>query len=283
MKYSALALAATAAAAAETLDLQIVSENQNLDGKGIQALHEGAGISYFGVSDYLGEEFNYDKDKKLLYQFQGSYQANVGFSSSFFAVGPAVTPGQVTFDDQGRFDIGEQLYACKDLNDPYNYFEDRYGVVREAPNDSCVKIGLKRVQRGSSGSSSASASGTASGTVSASATASSAYWNTTTITDVTTVTGITTYCPEPTTFTITTCVEENCGPTTVTVEEPSTVTITEKCVVSTGGGEPTTPTTVAGPLTSAGASLAAVSSWEAGAVKNAAGVVAGVAGLAVLI
>lgn len=303
MKFSTLALLTSTAIAAETVDLKIVSDKSELSGKGIQALHEGAGISYFGVSDYLGEEFSYDADKKLLTQTQGSYTANVGVSGNYFAVGPAVTPSEVTFDEEGKLSIDKQLYACKQLNDPYHYFDDRYGVVvDDAPNDSCVKIGLEEVDGGSDASSSAEPS----------AAPSSAHggWNNT-VTDHITVTGYTTYCPESTVLTITTCENKACGPKTITVSEAQTVTVTEECVVPktstpvvaptttepapettkpastksevTSAPKPTTPTTVAAVSRSSETTPAAVSSYEGAGVKNAAGAVLGFAGAAALL
>lgn len=144
------------AIAAKTFNLKIVSDNSELNGKGIQGLHEGGGFGYFGVSDNLGQEFNYDADKKVLFQNENSFPANVGFMlaeiyGDFLAVGLSVTPSDVTFDADGSFNIGKQLYACKRLNDPYHYFTDEYGIVAgDAPNDSCVKIALQKVGDGPS-------------------------------------------------------------------------------------------------------------------------------------
>lgn len=304
MKFSTLALLTSTAIAAETVDLKIVSDNSELSGKGIQGLHEGAGISYFGVSDQLGEEFSYDADKKLLTQEQGSFTANVGASGNFFAVGPAVEPSQVTFDGEGYLSIDKQLYACKQLNDPYRYFADSYGVVvGDAPNDSCVKIALQKVG-GESEASSAEAS--------AAPTSAHAGWNNT-VTEHITVTGYTTYCPESTVLTITTCENKACGPKTITVSEAQTVTVTEECIVPktsttpvvaptttepapettkpassksevTSAPKPTTPTTVAHvSRSSETASSAVVSSYEGAGVKNAAGAVLGFAGAAALL
>lgn len=78
-----------------------------------------------------------------------------------------------------------------------------------------------------------------------------------------TVTGYTTYCPEATTVTITTCSEHKCAPTEITVTGPSTVTVSEECVVpSTVAAESTQPavSTLVGaaPRNVAGGLLAAV-------------------------
>lgn len=47
------------------------------------------------------------------------------------------------------------------------------------------------------------------------------------------VTDYTTYCPEATTLTITTCSDNRCLPTRITVTEPTTVTITDEVLCST--------------------------------------------------
>ncbi|KAF3987966.1 hypothetical protein FT663_03505 [Candidozyma haemuli var. vulneris] len=312
MHFSTIALIATTAAAAETFNLQIVSDDSELNGSGIQGLHEGAGISYFGVSGQLGQEFEYDAEKKTLHQEQGTFTANVGTSGNYFAVGPAITPSEVTFDDEGKFDIGQQLWACKNLTDPYRYFTDSYGVVvGESANDSCVKIGLQRVDEATV-EESASPSEASSSEVPAAPSSARAGWNTT-VTDHVTVTGFTTYCPIPTTLTVTTCENQACGPKTITVSEPKTVTVTEECIVPKPSSapaseapatshpeevtsapesttpapspKPTTPTTIASVSTSAPAPSSApgVSSFEGVAAKNAAGAALGFAGVAALL
>lgn len=52
-----------------------------------------------------------------------------------------------------------------------------------------------------------------------------------------------TYCPEPTTITVTTCdLTKHCGPHTVEVEKPKTVTVTGECFIPTPGPKETTTT-----------------------------------------
>ncbi|KAG7661057.1 uncharacterized protein J8A68_005429 [[Candida] subhashii] len=66
------------------------------------------------------------------------------------------------------------------------------------------------------------------------ATASAAFANVTTITKDITITAYTTYCPYPTTVTLTICDEYDvCAPQTIAVAEPTTLTVYEKCVVPT--------------------------------------------------
>ncbi|PVH18390.1 uncharacterized protein CXQ87_001315 [Candidozyma duobushaemuli] len=304
MQLSTLALFASSAIAAETFHLKIVSDNSELNGKGIQGLHKGGGFGYFGVSDQLGQEFNYDADKKVLFQNENSLPANVGFMLAeiygyFLAVGVSVDESDVTFDADGNFNIGKQLYACKQLNDPYRYFADEYGIVAsDAPNDSCVKIALQKAGNEPASSSIGSYVATSVETP-ASSTSIHAGWNSTVTKDIT-VTGYTTYCPFATTLTIATCENKACGPKTITVSEASTVTITEECIVPKTSTEPkvettepgakvssapksTSLTTVAAVSTSPETSTAVVSSYEGGARRNAFGVAVGFAGAAALL
>lgn len=122
------------------------------------------------------------------------------------------------------------------------------------------------------------------------------YGNETVVTTDITVTAYTTYCPEPTTFTVTTCEDKKCGEHVVTVTEAATVTVTEECIV------PTTYTTEHITITetecdtctktstateecdsctlSQSSVQPEVSSFEGAANKHVAGVFAGVAALA---
>lgn len=60
----------------------------------------------------------------------------------------------------------------------------------------------------------------------------------TVVTTRVTVTGYTTYCPYPTTITITVCEEETfCTESVIVVDEPATITVTEPCVIPTSYAE----------------------------------------------
>lgn len=59
------------------------------------------------------------------------------------------------------------------------------------------------------------------------------YSNETIVTVDVTVTGYTTYCPESTTITVTTCSDHKCAPKEITVTKATTITVTEECVVPT--------------------------------------------------
>ncbi|KAI3407032.2 hypothetical protein KGF56_000120 [Candida oxycetoniae] len=68
-------------------------------------------------------------------------------------------------------------------------------------------------------------------TVSALAAIVSAAFENVTVTTEVTVTGYTTYCPEPTTITLTVCDAKECTASELVVDEPKTITVTEECIV----------------------------------------------------
>lgn len=151
MKLCNIALLATTALSLETFELKITSSNSELNGKGLQSLHKGAGISVFGIADSHSDKYLYDAEQKKLFQYQGEYEANVGIGGKFLMIGSALNPGEVTFDSEGNFNIGKDLYACKNVTDVYNWFTDKYGILAgEAPNETCVGVGLKKATGGSS-------------------------------------------------------------------------------------------------------------------------------------
>merc|ERR1712080_637557 len=119
-----------------------------------------------------------------------------------------------------------------------------------------------------------------------------AYSNDTVITTDVTVTDYTTYCPYSTEVVIKTCTLEKCAPVTITVSEAQTLTVTGECVIPTTytvecheceEKSTVAPVSTAAPETTSAAqsTVAAVSFFEAGAVKNVAGALAGVAAVAV--
>ncbi|ODV81415.1 uncharacterized protein CANTADRAFT_3527 [Suhomyces tanzawaensis NRRL Y-17324] len=105
--------------------------------------------------------------------------------------------------------------------------------------------------------------------------------NSTVVVTHVTVTGYTTYCPEPTQVVITKCAEHVCAPTTITVTEAKTVIVEEPCLVpATYTSHVAAPTTdapaVAPPATSSAVktNAAEVHTWDNGASMNVAGVAA---------
>lgn len=131
-----------------------------------------------------------------------------------------------------------------------------------------------------------------------SASAMAAYSNATVVTTDITVTGYTTYCPESTVVTVTTCDAHACAPSTITVSQATTLTVTAPCVVPTtytteyktitkskassvAPVSSVAPASSAAPVSSAhNSTTAAVSSFKGTGAKNAAGLVAGAAAIA---
>ena len=128
-----------------------------------------------------------------------------------------------------------------------------------------------------------------------------AYSNATVITTDVTVTDYTTYCPYSTEVVIKTCTLEKCAPVTRPVSEAQTLTVTGECVIPTTytpewatttstvecheceEKSTVAPVSTAAPETTSAAqsTVAAICSFEAGAVKNVPGALAGVAAVAV--
>lgn len=220
---------------ASALTLVTESSNAEVSGKGISSIHEGAGINYFLVGTTAnGEDLTY-ADNQLSSQ-AGSLTYRVSKSGDFLA-NSVLEPSTVDISSgYAKIDGQTDFFACKNVNDPYNYSQDSYAVVTSKQNDECVDIKLKVV--GGETSSSAAPS--------SSAVPTAPYGNTTVTTQYT-VTDYTTYCPEHTTVTITTCSDNKCAPHVVTVESATTLTVTGECLVTESPAPVTTeaPTTVA--------------------------------------
>lgn len=104
-----------------------------------------------------------------------------------------------------------------------------------------------------------------------------------TVTTHVTATGYTTYCPYPITITLTICEEENiCTKRPIVVSEPTTVTVTEPCIISTSyeTTEVVVTTTLPSSLSPSSVAPANVTSFEGAGSKNVAGALVGVVAIA---
>lgn len=254
MKSFAYAPIFAAVASAATL---IVEAEGELNGRALGSVHEGAGINYFFVSDGTqGDDLTLENGNLVSSASTPNIPFVVNFLENILTVGVTgasnveVNDGAVTIDGQSNFQ------ACNQINDPYRYSGDRYAIVNgDGIGQNCVPISLRL-----SGDE-ASSSVAPSSVPSSSAVLSAPYSNTTVTTDIT-VTDYTTYCPVPTTITITTC-DTGCAPHTITVDEPKTITVTGECIVPapttvkpteikpTSESKPTTPVTSAAPSSQA--------------------------------
>lgn len=263
------------AAASSAFVLKAVSDDKDINGQTLLSVHEGAGIEYLFLGTGEGQDFTYDQSKQSLSFDRHDFTFNVGqLIDNYLSAGQSVEPWKVHFDNKGYFNSENKYYACKNTGDPYQLSEKSYFVLYNKQKGDCKEI---KIQKGDAAAASSSA-----GPAPSSSAAGGHQWNQT-VTDQVTVTGYTTYCPESTTLTVTTCSNKACAPHTVTVSEPSTVVITEPCVVPSTAAPAPSSTKASHSSVAAESTPAAVSSYEAGAAKNAAGIVAGVAGVAALL
>lgn len=288
MKTATLALTALASASAAYAE-SIYLSAKGSDGAELCALssvHAGAGINYVFISSSGTDGETYTLDGSAITGEQGGYPARLGFEEPILAYGAAVSGAEFTFD--GDAVSNYQFFGCNNI--PYDSYQisasSKVIAANAAGNDTlpypeCVPVTLYKNTAASSSSASSSAASATQG------------WNTT-ATDQITVTDYTTYCPESTTVTITTCTQNKCAPHKITVTEPTTITVTGECVVPSTAAPATTAPATAAPATTAPATtapttvatsstgkstVAAVSTAFNGAARQAVGA-AGVVGLA---
>lgn len=274
MKFTTIASASLLSfAAAESIKLEVIGDDQKSQGF-LSSIHEGAGINYALVS-LSGQSLTFE-DSAIYFEDAG-YKYNLGYSGDFLALGPAVSLGSWSFNQIGVLATKTFLWACNNVNDPYDYSSSSKLILSgdNSPNDSCSRITLQKAEDGSSSSDSAS-------------TTSSSWTNgTSTTTEWQTVTDYTTYCPESTTITVTTCDQNKCGENVITVTEATTVVVTGECVVPvtpTPSPATTTPAQASSSSTPASSSPAletpaVTTATDNGAAKVGAGI-AGFAGVA---
>lgn len=274
MKFTLAILTTLATVLAADYDLHLSSDNSDLNNQGLEGMHEGAGISYIAVRG-SPLRVSWDRyNRTFTSHNQGDLTTTLSVNEGNFLQDSVTQPGQFELINYNVvYDGSDTFYACKNVNDPYNYSKDTYLILQSNSTGDCepVKIvaeAVEDVSSSSAPSSSAPSSWSSSASGWSSLSSSAAPWSNTTTTDVT-VTDYTTYCPNPTTITITTCTQDRCAPHPITVTGPTTVTVTGECVVpSTPAPAPqeTTPaTTVAGEST---APTPTVTSAENGVGKN---------------
>ncbi|OWB57975.1 hypothetical protein B5S28_g3961 [[Candida] boidinii] len=199
MKFSTISIAALSAQVmsgalaadsfnGEEITLTVSSESDEINGKGLTSIHEGAGINYVFLADG-NTELYYDADKKVVYQpfLESSYQflAAIG---SYFALTVTSSGNEFTFDDEGVLYLNGSssgFYACKDTKDPYNYSQKTYELMyypEDAP-ESCLALTLSKAA--------ASEKSSSSETITSSITT---FYNSTTLTSTTTETDTCTEC-----------------------------------------------------------------------------------------
>ncbi|KAI5967110.1 hypothetical protein KGF57_000539 [Candida theae] len=212
---SLLTLSTGALAAIRPVQFFASSDNEEVNGQGLYSTHEGAGINYF----FLGaaQNLQYNDESRVVYIALGGNLPDarqyLAFSGDVLSLTVAEEPLPVDIAEDGTvtFPGSDALAAAKNINDPYRYSEDVFAVVKDGAEGSIplsinAIFGDVEVEEPSASSSEEAPKPT-----------DVIYTNAT-------VTVFTTYCPEPTTLTLTVC-ETACSETAVTVSVAGEVTV----------------------------------------------------------
>ncbi|OWB59640.1 hypothetical protein B5S32_g1830 [[Candida] boidinii] len=166
MKYSYVLSAAALASSAIAEDIEFVVKSDNeLNGRGVYNIHEGAGINYWFVSSDASTTgpLTYDAEAGTITEpFTEQYLIYFDVLGSFIAQSVAGPNADLTFDDEGVLSINgtSTIQACNDVQDPYSYSKNSRALIfGDAPNDACLPIELvKKAYSDASESASESAS-----------------------------------------------------------------------------------------------------------------------------
>ncbi|KAG7696421.1 hypothetical protein KL930_005377 [Ogataea haglerorum] len=153
MRFSStLALATTVASVlAQDVSLYVDSPDTELDGNGLQPLHEGAALNYLFLSNDSSYTWNYNADTKQLTAKLAQYDLPVSLKTApYVSWGAATGYESFTFASDGTLQVNgssDGFYACKNTNDPYGYSENGYELMYytnegDVPSDSCTAISL---------------------------------------------------------------------------------------------------------------------------------------------
>ncbi|CCG23792.1 Pga30 GPI-anchored protein of cell wall [Candida orthopsilosis Co 90-125] len=210
---SLLTLSSGALAAIRPVQFFASSDNEEVNGQGLYSTHEGAGINYFFLG--AGQTLQYNDEARVVYvelNSQPPARQYLAFTGNVLSLTVAEEPLPVDIGEDGSvtFPESDALAAAKNINDPYRYSESVFAVVKDGGEGSfpltlSAKFGDAEEEQQPTSSEEASEP------------TDVAYSNKT-------VTVFTTYCPEPTTLTLTVC-ETVCEQTEVTVSEAGNVTV----------------------------------------------------------
>ncbi|KAK6463431.1 hypothetical protein DFJ63DRAFT_334966 [Scheffersomyces coipomensis] len=161
---SSLALLASSALAdLQNVSLFVTSDDTSINGSGISAPHEGAGINYLFVGND-GGYFGTANTTPLIYNttYQGLFWQSQPNFNQYFGVSPAGPAGYgivqlsvavsgtgVTFENGYLAYDGstEGFYALYNISDPYNYSKSQLAIVRDlsASPEGGIPISLTAV------------------------------------------------------------------------------------------------------------------------------------------
>lgn len=279
MKFGLSTILAASSLALADYNVSLVTESANdeINNKGLAALHEGAGINYLFLSNGASTEaeaFAFSPESGKVYQpthvtgVDGPYVSKWNLTqypgADAILAGVIGGPQVLVKNNYLTVNGSSTFYAAKNTSDPYGYSKRSYQLVaRNTTNAVPLKVKLvKQAAAASSGAPSSAVGSPLTRTASASyavgspliRTRSSAPGNATATAEVT---HFTTYCPSPTTFTH--------GSSTYTVTEATTMTI-EDCDCTKETSAATSAAQVAS--SSKNSTLPAAESTSAPAVAN---------------
>ncbi|RCK59073.1 Cell wall protein RHD3 [Candida viswanathii] len=156
---SILATASAALVAMSDVTLYARSNDSVLNDLPVSAYHEGAAINYLylgGRSNDSVQEFRYDSDNKTLAALiavgsgSGPYVLSENEDAAYQVEPGAENPVEVDIKDDGEvvLDGGRQLYAARDIGDPYNYSLGAYFLVARRTNGAVAITLFARVTNG---------------------------------------------------------------------------------------------------------------------------------------
>ena len=264
---SLLTLSSSALAAIKDIQLYAQSSNNEVNDFGISSQHEGAALNYlFLAAPGVAQNLKYDDETKSIFAELKTASSTVrkplNVGSTVLQLGGSGDGVKVDIAEDGTltFDGSDSVGAAKNINDPYNYSEDSYAVVKGVDGAIPIKIVAKFTGDNKESGSSSAPEPTASSSESPKETP--VYSNST-------VTLYTTYCPLSTTITLTVC-SDVCTPTVI--ETSGSVTVSS---VQVSSGTPaasseaappkTTVDSVSKPAPSGDKPTAAVTSFEGAA------------------
>ncbi|KAK6892163.1 Cell wall protein RHD3 [Candida tropicalis] len=144
MKFlSILPLASVALASISNITLYVKSDNTEVNNLGVSSIHEGAAINYLFLGTN-GQELQYDSDAKNIYLMlqTASMDVPINFtvSGGIYQLSPGgSTPVEISDDGELKFD--GDVYAAKNINDPYSYSERSFFLI-DHETDGSIPIKL---------------------------------------------------------------------------------------------------------------------------------------------
>lgn len=133
MKFlSILPLASVALATISNITVYVKSDNSEVNNLGVSSIHEGAAINYLLLGS-SGQELLYNSDEKTIYQNLQTttieVPLNFTVSGGIYQVSVAGSPISVEIADDGKLEFDGEVYAAKNISDPYNYSERSYFLI----------------------------------------------------------------------------------------------------------------------------------------------------------